>query len=658
MKGNRKRKKGKGLNSKILGGTIGSISLLLIVCCGIMILSMRRLTDDLLLDNLQPMARQSAKNVEANIHILADRMMSIAGDSRLLGTEEEQRATLDSALEIYELHTLALYGLDGHLMQGNDASPDDLDTDFFSLLRETDNLTTSDSTIFHNQLGITIGMPVKAGEETVSYVVGVYKYDALNDILNDIHVGRHGHAIIVSQEGTIVGYSDQNVVLQGTSLTELRGTGYQEASARVISRETGAIEASTGQETMFLAYSPIRGTQWSLMVEMPKTDYAYLIDRAILVTCLAALFLMAASIFWNARLSRSISVPIGTVTRRMVGLSDGNLHDAVEQAHTGDELELLTSTLGTTVDSMNHYISEIDRVLNHIASGNLDVAPEGDYKGDFSLIRDSLSHIIDSMNDTMGNFQMVAVQLSEVAERLSHQSQQLYQASVDQSQSAEQLVDEVSGVKNHLEKVTGAANETKGKAGEISQMIQSAGSQMDKLSQAMGGISGNAHEISRVAKSIEDIASQTSILAVNASIEAARAGAAGKGFAVVAGEVQKLATESAETAKQVTAMAGNTNAIVEEGVKMTSDTSRFIHSISSVSTEINGFTQRLFDAVTDQEKALSNMEEKIGTISNIADRNQQSAKESEESSSNLSQEARKLQEQVHRFILKKGGPQR
>ena len=66
------------LNRRILRSTILNILILVVICCVFMALSMQSLANSILLDSLQPMARQSAKTVEANIHMLADRMMTIA----------------------------------------------------------------------------------------------------------------------------------------------------------------------------------------------------------------------------------------------------------------------------------------------------------------------------------------------------------------------------------------------------------------------------------------------------------------------------------------------------------------------------------------------------------------------------------------------------
>lgn len=639
----------KSLNRKLVASAIYPVILFAIICYSIMILSMRNLTDTLLLDNLQPLARESAYAIETNLHLLADRMMSISNDSRL---QNADTSVLEEARTIYELHTIGLYDLNGNLISGDSNSPDVIESDFFSLLKKTDNLTTGDSTVFQDQLGITMGMPVKQGQDTRFYVVGVYKYDMLSEVLNGIHVGRSGQAHILGPEGKVVACGDQNAVLQETTLADLRGSGYQQIEAQLISGATGAVEASANGETMFLSFSPIRGTQWSLVIELPKSDYNPLINKAILQITLVALVLLALTICWAIHTARAISNPIRTMSKRMIGLSDGDLHNEVTQTHTGDELELLSTTLNRTVINLNQYIAEIDRVLAHIASGDLDIAPHGEYKGDFGAIRISLANIIDYMNETMRNFRVSAVQLNDMAVQLKEHSAQLYHASAAQSQSAVELVSEVSDVRVHLDHVTDTAGETHKKASDILQRTETAGVKMDALSQAMDSINTNAQNISQITSVIDDIAAQTNILAINAAIEAARSGTAGKGFAVVAGEVKELAAKSAEAAQSAAAVVANTQLLVKDGVSLTADTAESVRSIVSASAEISGFAQKLFQAVQQQESALTTMEEKIATISEIASNNQQSAQQSEQSSLMLSQEADHLQKQVEKFQLK------
>ena len=416
--------------------------------------------------------------------------------------------------------------------------------------------------------------------------------------------------------------------------------------------ETGAAEFIVDGEELLVAFSPIRGTQWSLVIQVPKSDYDNMINRAMLVAILCTLAVLVVSILLVLRLASSISRPVKSVTRRMVALSDGDLRTEVAPVHTGDDLEVLTRTLGDTVESVNNYISDIQQVLTHVADGDLCVDPQVNYKGDFALIRASLQTILQSMNETIAGFKNAAARLARMSLELNGQSGQLHQASIEQNQSTEALVHEVSNVKERLSSVTESSGQTRAKTEEIAQCIREANVRMDSLSGAMGDISANAQEITKIAKAIEDIAFQTSILALNASIEAARAGSAGKGFAVVAGEVQQLAAKSAEAAKNATEMMASTRTIIQTGVELTADTAGSLQAISAVSDQISGISDRLVAAVQGQESALAIMEERIEAISDIADRNLQNAEGMEKSSGLLEREAEALKSQVVKFALK------
>lgn len=657
------RKFRRSLNGRILRSTILNILILVIVCCGIMALSLQYLATSILLDSLQPMARQSAKTVEANIHMLADRMMTLAGNPRMqsvmldnntvdtAATHKNRAELLTETAEIYELHTIALYNLEGQLIQGIEGAPQDLEKDFFALLHETDNFTTSSSTVFEGKLGITMGMPVKENGETTLYVVGVYKYDTLNDVISSINLGRHSTAYMVDHNGIITGHPDQSLVLAQSTLSQLGGET-AETLNRITAGETGAAEFPINGEHILVAFSPIRGTQWFLVLHIPEADYRHTINSAMFVAIASTFVVLILSILLVLHLAHSISRPIKNVTSRMVSLSNGDLHTTVTPVRSRDELEVLTLTLSTTVESINNYILDIQQVLTHVADGDLCVNPQVDYKGDFALIRNSLRTIIQSMNETITDFRNATTRLAHMSEELSDQSSQLHQASLEQNQSTEALICEISHVKEQLSNVTESTSQTRNKTTEIAQCIQDANNHMDSLSDTMDNINSNAEEITKIAKMIEDIAFQTSILALNASIEASRAGTAGRGFAIVADQVKDLAAKSADAAQNATEMVSHISSVIQTGVNLTADTAHSLHVISTVSSQINTISDRLVVAVEGQENALSIIDERIEAITGIADQNLQNASEIEQSSGLLAKDAEVLQSHVKKFTLK------
>ena len=657
----------KSLNGRILRNTTLNILILVAVCCVIMALSMHSLANSILLDSLQPMARQSAKTVEANIRMLAERMMMLAGDSRMNivdigGNAAESghdgktaadgwEAVLTEATEIYEFYTIALYDLSGRLVQGIDGAPESLDDGFFTMLKETDNLTIYNSTIFQDKLGITMGMPVKENGETAFYLVGVYKYDMLNDVLSSINIGKNGMAYMVNREGIVTGHPDQSKVQAKSTLLQLGG-GNEEAIKSVTTGETGSTEFDIDGQQMLVAFSPIHGTQWALVIQVPKSDYNNLINGAMIVAGICTLAVLFISILVILRMARSISKPVKNVTNRMLGLSDGDLHTEVAHIRSGDELEIMTRTLADTVGSVNRYISDIHQVLSGVADGNLQIEPQVQYKGDFTLIRNSLVTILASMNKTISGFRAAAARLAQMAEELSGQSGQLHQASLEQNQATEVLVDEVTHVKEQLAGVIESSDQTHTMTSKITRKVQEANTQMDALSNAMSNISSNAQEITSIAKAIDNIAFQTNILALNASVEAARAGSAGRGFAIVAEEVKELAGKSAQAAQNAMAIVANTKAVIQKGVELNASTAESLQAIYGVSTEISEISDQLVAAVQGQENALISMEERIATISSIADRNLQSAVGTSQSSELLAKESEELQMQVKKFALK------
>ena len=187
--------------------------------------------------------------------------------------------------------------------------------------------------------------------------------------------------------------------------------------------------------------------------------------------------------------------------------------------------------VNTGADVTEDSISDSKRTSGDISSAIFDVA-----HGATSMAQDvqDTSSIAIDMGYAVGNVIDVA------------------NANMDKGQS---LYNESLRVKEQLEELRKADQETDRMAGAVADSVEETAQVVD--------------EISTAAQAIMGIANQTNLLALNASIEAARAGEAGRGFAVVAESIGGLAAESNQTASQITEMLGNITALSQKNKELT-----------------------------------------------------------------------------------------
>ncbi|MCI8280814.1 MAG: methyl-accepting chemotaxis protein [Lachnospiraceae bacterium] len=644
----------RSIRMKIMITTVAAIVTVLLVFSGVLALAMHNLTESILMDVLQPMAKESAKAVEANIHLMADRMMGLAADGRfteLGASDEDLAAALSEARNTYEFYGIGIYGLDGKALAVDGQAYQNLnETSWFGLLADTDNLTIPDPEIFEEYIGIPVGMPIKIENETQAYLVGIYKYDILSDVLGEIRIGKTGMALIINDEGTVVGHPLPEVVRECPNIFQMdTEASAKEIFNRMISRETGASQGVVNGQDSYVAYCPVRGTHWSFAVEVPKEDYLESTNYALLNTLVAAAIVLmgALAVFWG--ITTVISSQLKKAITRMDGLAKGDLTSEIESKNSGDEVQLLTLSLKSTIGSINDYLTEIRRVLDSISEGNLNVSADGNYQGDFVVVKETLTHIINSLNQVMKQISKTSFRLMETAEHMGSQSEELHQAVMNQTDAMDSLNTEVKSIRENLGDVTENTRQTSLRAAEIAEQIADGNRKMEQLQEAMSAIDRNAEDITKISKLIEGISQQTKILALNASVEAARAGEAGKGFSVVAQEVRDLASQSEEAAKSTVEMIETASALISQGVRLTTQTSESLEAIKKGSDAVTAISVRLSETVDIQKASLEEITDKMEDITNITQQNLQCAESTADISVELDMESKKLKKILEKF---------
>ncbi len=317
-----------------------------------------------------------------------------------------------------------------------------------------------------------------------------------------------------------------------------------------------------------------------------------------------------------------------------------------------DELSQLMHSFETIVDTITFYIQDIQQVLKQFEALRLDMVMEGEYKGDFYIIKDRFNHIFEVLNHTFRHMQEATDQVDVSASQMASGAQTLAQGATEQNASVEMLSDTVKSISGKIEHTANHALASKGLANEVTEHINGGEEQMQYMVKAMNHIAEKASEIESIIKTIDDIAYQTNILALNAAIEAARAGVSGKGFAVVADEVRNLAGKSAQAARGTSVLIEETVFAVQQGMEIVGATGEIFQTIVQKGNQLNRNVGDIAQLAEEQNAGIGQLTEVISEILAVVQHNSATAQESAAASEELSSQAEMLTQMIAKFQLR------
>jgi len=368
----------------------------------------------------------------------------------------------------------------------------------------------------------------------------------------------------------------------------------------------------------------------------------------ILFTCLIGLIVIYVAI--NYSVLKSILTPM----RKLLGFADeikkGNLNARCDHK-SDDEMGSLSNNLNSAIIQWGTYIEDISDNLERISNGDLKPSKEIEYIGDFVSIKDAITKINTSLNETMARIKMSSEQVAGGSVQVASGSSSLAQGSSQQANSVEELATSIVQISDQVNSNADNSKAANEMSITISEKINYSNQQMQKMMVAMESITKKSNEINKIIKTIEDIAFNTNILALNAAVEAARAGTAGKGFAVVADEVRNLASKSSEAAKNTTKLIEDSIKAVEDGTQIANKTAQSLYDVVNGASEIIDFVSKIAVSSEEQAGSISQVTIGIDQISSVVQINSATSEEIAAASEQLREQANILKSLVSKFKL-------
>jgi C4-dicarboxylate-specific signal transduction histidine kinase len=162
------------------------------------------------------------------------------------------------------------------------------------------------------------------------------------DVVSQIKVGEHGHALVVDANGRLIAHPDLSLVLRYTdlsSLTQVRLARTHSAAADVQQPREG--RDVTGRRVL-TAYAKVEPLGWLVFVELP-TDEAYApLYSSMERSGLALLGALLLAVLAGTVLARRMVGPIQALESGAARIGGGDLGHRISMK-TGDELEGLAS---------------------------------------------------------------------------------------------------------------------------------------------------------------------------------------------------------------------------------------------------------------------------------------------------------------------------
>jgi len=332
-----------------------------------------------------------------------------------------------------------------------------------------------------------------------------------------------------------------------------------------------------------------------------------------------------------------------------------------------------------TVIRVTRPLSEVNRILNIVSSGDLTTKLNDSATDEFGTLAKNCNTLIDSLRELINGIVNRSDQLATAAEETSmvvkestiavnEQRSQVEQAATATSEMAstsESVMERANEALSDIQHADEEAEKVKLISNTNKQTILQLAVEIDQASGVINEVNQHSAAIGGILDVIRGVADQTNLLALNAAIEAARAGEHGRGFAVVADEVRTLASKTQQSTEEIQKMieqlqTGSNSAVsvmnnskiqADKCVEQSEEATIALDGITDSVHQANDMSEQIVSAAKEQNQVSSEISERLESIVTIAEQTATGATQTELSSQEVARLAEELRRSVDQFKL-------
>ncbi len=327
----------------------------------------------------------------------------------------------------------------------------------------------------------------------------------------------------------------------------------------------------------------------------------------------------------------------------------GDLEKRLDTSNYSGFMKGLGEQINNMLQAVVAPLRESIRVVQGLSEGDLTQSMEGEYEGEFAVLRDAL-------NSSLANLQKMVGEIGQSAGSISSAAGEISQGNTDLSQRTEEQASSIEETASTMEEMTSVVKQNADNARQANQLASGARDQAEKGGEvvsnainAMSEINASSKKIEDIISVIDEIAFQTNLLALNAAVEAARAGEQGRGFAVVAGEVRSLAQRSAAAAKEIKGLIKDSVSKVEEGSRLVDESGQTLEEIVVASKKVSDIIAEIAAAGQEQASGIDQINKAITQLESVTQQNAALVEEAAAASESMASQSVNMQQMVGQF---------
>ena len=454
------------------------------------------------------------------------------------------------------------------------------------------------------KMAINVAVPVKTNDGVAGVLFGSISIEDIAKKVLDIKIGKTGYAYVQQNDGLIIIHPSDQIAMKGNGITDDKLPAVlRETAARQAKGETGLTDYEFDGVEKIVAFTPIKGTGWSLALTVPVSEVS---ENLLVLTKISSVAIIVVLIIAGlviVLLSRRIARPIRILEASADRIAAGDLSQITINIATNDEIGRLGNSFEQMARNLRALIQKVQDATAQVSASSQELTASSEQSAQAAnQIAAAIIDVAQGASEQM----KVADEATAIVE---HMSSSLQQMAANSNTVAGHTANATEKAKNGNEIAVQAVKQMN----DIEITVTKSGELVAKLGE-------RSKEIGQIVDAISSIAGQTNLLALNAAIEAARAGEQGRGFAVVAEEVRKLAEQSQEAARQIADLIGEIQKDTDQAVIAMDNGTREV----KLGTEVVSNSGEAFKEIADLVENVSRQVREISaSVQQMASESQQ-----------------------------------